>query len=109
MTLCITIIQNLVDDLPELKEKWQKNRVMLYQLTAHATRLKQMHNERTQEFLQHDPALSDALASSMAMEQVVEEMRQELITMLDGPVSTDQPDVFLDPEIHSFRKPSYPA
>ena len=109
MTFCITIIQNLVDDLPELKEKWRASRVLLYQLTTHATRLSEMHRERKQEFLAHDPALSDASASSMAMEQVTEEMRLELMAMQDGPVSTDQPDMFLDPQIHAFRKPLFPA
>ena len=109
MSNYITIIQNLVDDLPDLKEKWRSKRVLMYQLTAYSGLLKQLHKKRTQELLQHDPALSAVLASSMAMEEATEEMREELTAMPDGPVSTDQLEVFLDPQLIPFRKPLFPA
>jgi len=97
MSNYITMIHNMVDDMPVLKEHWQQKRVLLFQLTETAKKLSSRHQECLTGLLEQDPGSNHLVASSRAMEMAIQEIREELMHMMDGQASTEAPASFLDP------------
>jgi hypothetical protein len=93
----MTIIHDLVDSLPSVKQRWKEQRQLLFQLTQAAKRLSLKHQQCLAELLEHDPGSNHSVASSTALEIATQEIREELTAMEDGPASIESTEFFLDP------------
>ena len=93
----MTIIHDLVDRLPSVKQRWKEQRQLLFQLTQTAKRLSLKHQQCLAEQLEHALGSNPSVASSTALEIATQEIREELTAMEDGPASIESPEFFLDP------------
>lgn len=89
MSRYLTIINELIEDMPALREQWKAEQGLLPHITAQALCLRDLHHDRTRELLKAKAATSELEASSMAMELATEEIRQELLARVAGPAFTD--------------------
>lgn len=84
MARYLTIINDLIEALPDLRQEWKRNGGVLEQMTATAERLRDLHSQRTEELLQHGSFGSKTAASSMGLELAISEIREELLAQQTG-------------------------
>lgn len=84
MARYLTIINDLIEDLPDLRQEWKQNGGVLEQMTATAERLRDLHSQRSEELMLQGNAGSKSAASSMGMELAIAEIREELLSQQTG-------------------------